>query len=109
MVEKTKQEWKHKGNLFGMTYVTWEERQTNGSLFEKTLSLKSEKHCSVKRRDLSKYYICIYKFRLSLQGLSSLKYTWSRILFATKDSWAQLIAEVLFPILKNRLKQPWKL
>jgi len=27
-------------SLFGMTYITWKERQTNGSLFEKTLNLQ---------------------------------------------------------------------
>jgi len=31
-----------------MNYITWKERQTNGSLFEKDLSLKSEKYCSAK-------------------------------------------------------------
>jgi len=36
------------GSLVGMTYITWKERQTNGSLFENTLSLKSEKYCRAK-------------------------------------------------------------
>jgi len=31
-----------------MTYITWKERQTNSSPFEKTLSLKSEKYQSAK-------------------------------------------------------------
>jgi len=31
-----------------MTYMTWKERQTNGSLFENTLSLKSVRYCSAK-------------------------------------------------------------
>jgi len=39
-----------------MTCITWKERQTNGSQFEKTLSLKSEKYRSAKRGYLSKYY-----------------------------------------------------
>jgi len=33
-----------------MTYITWKERQTNCSMFEKTLSLKSEKYRSAKKR-----------------------------------------------------------
>jgi len=37
-------------SLFGMTYITWNGRQTNFSLFEKTLSLKSEKYLSAKYR-----------------------------------------------------------
>jgi len=28
--------------MIGMTYITWKERQTNGSLFEKTLSLNAK-------------------------------------------------------------------
>jgi len=28
------------GSLFWMTYITWKERQTYGSLFEKTLNLQ---------------------------------------------------------------------
>jgi len=32
-----------------MTDITWKERQTNGSLFEKTLSLKIKKICSAKK------------------------------------------------------------
>jgi len=37
--------------------ITWKERQTKGSLFEKTLSLKSEKYRSAKKIGyLSKYY-----------------------------------------------------
>jgi len=39
-----------------MTYITWEERQTNVCLFEKTLNLKTEKYCSAKISCLSKYY-----------------------------------------------------
>jgi len=35
------------GSLFGMTYITWMERQTNGSLFEKT-ELGSKKTLSIK-------------------------------------------------------------
>jgi len=46
MAGKVKRECKHRGSLFGMTCITWKQRQTNGSLLEKTLSLKSEKyHC----------------------------------------------------------------
>jgi len=33
-------------SLFGMTYITWKERKSNGSLFEKTFSLKSENYHS---------------------------------------------------------------
>jgi len=39
-----------------MTYCTGKERQTNSSLFEKALSLKSKKYCSPKIGYLSVYY-----------------------------------------------------
>jgi len=35
-------EWKQ-GNLFGMTNITWKERQTNGSLSEKAQTSKKWK------------------------------------------------------------------
>jgi len=39
-----------------MTCITWKERLINGSLFEKTLSLKSENIVVEKIGYLSKYY-----------------------------------------------------
>jgi len=50
----------NKDSLFGMTYVTWKERQTNGSLFEKTLSLKSKKYCSAMMKNK------LYQFQMTL-------------------------------------------
>jgi len=44
-----------------MTQITWKERQTNGSLYEKTLSLKNEKFRDAKIGYLSKYYDIIYQ------------------------------------------------
>jgi len=32
--------YENNGSPFGMTYITWKERQTYGNLFEKTLNLK---------------------------------------------------------------------
>jgi len=41
-VELKLREWKQ-GSLFGTTYITRKERQTNDSLFEKTLKLQKWK------------------------------------------------------------------
>jgi len=35
-VGKVKREWKHYASQFGMTYITWKERKSNGILFKKT-------------------------------------------------------------------------
>jgi len=42
-----------------MTYITWKERQTNASLFEKTLSLSSEKYHCAKKSSFSPF-VCIF-------------------------------------------------
>jgi len=46
----TKRVWKHNGSLFGMTYITWKERQTIRSIFENNLNLKTEKYRIVNKR-----------------------------------------------------------
>jgi len=56
-------EWKC-SSLFRMTFITWKERETNGSLFEKTLSFKIKKVSYCEKRvfeEILQYY-CLKKF-----------------------------------------------
>jgi len=50
-----------------MTYITWKERQTNSSLFEKTMSLRREKNMEAQKVGcLSKYYNTQNQFCLKM-------------------------------------------
>jgi len=54
MAVKVNEKWKHV-SPFGMTYFTRKERQTNGSLFEKT-AWKAKSIVALKIVSLSIYY-----------------------------------------------------
>jgi len=57
------------GSMFGMTYITWMEKQTNGSLFEKLWACNVKNSVVQKRGYLNKYYKYIYtKFLFFTSG-----------------------------------------